>query len=102
MAKKYTLAPGHSITDKDGNIVGNGAEIEASQIGDAATVERYTALGVFDGLTVDDVRSSVIVTGDSTDKARETVQDDAEEAVKNAVKMERTEAAPEPKAKSRR
>jgi len=48
-------------------------------------------------------RRSVIVTGESTDEAREAVQDDAEEAVKTAAKAEaKAKAAPEPKAKSRR
>ena len=39
-----------------------------------------------------ETRASLVVTGEGTDEARAAVQDDAEEAVKNAVKVERTEA----------
>jgi hypothetical protein len=95
MAKKYTIAPGHSITDKDGNIISGGTEIDGAQLGDADTVARYEGLGVFGGVTADDARKSAIVTGESTDEAREQVQDDAEEAVKTSMKAE-------PSAKSKR
>jgi hypothetical protein len=91
MAKKYTIAPGHSVTDKDGNLVSSGTEVEASQLGDSATVERYASLGVFGEVTIEDARASAIVTGEGTDEAREKVQDDAEAAVKDAVKVERTD-----------
>lgn len=93
MAKKYTLAPGHSVTDINGNLVSSGTEVEASQLGDADTIARYEKAGAFGSITVDDARDGVIVTGEATDEAREAVQDDAEKAVKDAVKVERTEGS---------
>jgi hypothetical protein len=93
MAKKYTLAEGHSIVGVNGNLISGGTEVDAAEIGNAETIARYEKAGMFGAVTVQDAKDGVIVTGESTDDAREAVQEDAASAVKDAVKVERTEPA---------
>lgn len=79
MAKKFITRT--HLSDVDGNLVAPDTEIEESRLGNAETIKRYRELEA-----IEDLKDSVIATGEATDESREKAQDEVVAAAEKADK----------------